>query len=118
MCHFQPFRLSKYSLLWFGLCNVCELTECSPPRCGTRCILCRNTFSDFIDEMMSSCNGSITGFKVITINKKKCLSEINFIPIYPINLPMKCMVRLFVWLCLIVTMYKYTFVAKIQIKNN
>lgn len=35
----------------YSLCiglNVCELTECSPVRCCTRCNLCRRTFSDFI----------------------------------------------------------------------
>lgn len=33
----------------YSLCiglNVCELTECSPVRCWTRCNLCRITFSD------------------------------------------------------------------------
>lgn len=30
--------------------RVCELTECSPVRCCTRCNLCRKTFSDFNDD--------------------------------------------------------------------
>lgn len=37
---------TQYSLC-IGL-NVCELTECSPVRCWTRCNLCRSTFSDLI----------------------------------------------------------------------
>lgn len=41
-------HIVKYSL-WIGL-NVCELTECSPVRCWTLCNLCRNTFSDLVDD--------------------------------------------------------------------